>query len=140
MFTSVLAETSSYSYSYQFDPVSSLFSFVIWVLIVVGMWLTFLKAGRRGWAAIIPFYNIYTLCKVAGKPGWWWILYIIPIVNIVIGIIVALGVARNFGKGGAFGFFLLFWPLPFIGYPILGFGSDQYLGERPAGSAPAVTI
>ncbi|TAJ48687.1 MAG: hypothetical protein EPO52_06685 [Herbiconiux sp.] len=109
-------------------------------LVIVGMWITFDKAGRHGWAAIIPFYNIYVLCKVAGKPGWWWILYIIPIVNIVIGIIVAVNVARNFGKGGAFGFFLLFWPFPFIGYPILAFGSAQYLGEKPGTGAPAVAI
>jgi hypothetical protein len=49
----------------------------------------------------------------------------IPIVNIVIHIIVALDVAKRFGKGGAFGFFLLFL-LSFIGYPIIGFGKAQY--------------
>jgi hypothetical protein len=128
MIASTIAE-NSFSYSYSFDPLSSVFAFVVWALVVAGMWVTFLKAGRRGWAAIVPFYNIYTLCKVAGKPGWWWIWYLIPIVNIVIGIIVAVNVARNFGKGGAYGFFLLWW-LQFIGYPLLGFGSAVYQGER----------
>lgn len=134
MITSVIAE-NSFSYSYPFDPLSSIFSLIVTALIVIGMWVTFLKAGRRGWAAIIPFYNIYTLCKVAGKPGWWWIWYIVPIINIIIGIIVAVNVARNFGKGGAYGFFLLFW-LQFIGYPVLGFGSAVYQGPRPDGAAP----
>jgi hypothetical protein len=137
LITSTIAE-NSFSYSYQFDPLSSVFSLIVTALIVIGMWVTFLKAGRRGWAAIIPFYNIYTLCKVAGKPGWWWVLYIIPIVNIVIAIIVAVNVARNFGKGGAYGFFLLFW-LQFIGYPLLGFGNAVYQGPR-AEARPAVTV
>jgi hypothetical protein len=128
MITSVTTE-NTFSYSYQFDPFSSLVSLAITALVIVGMWLTFQKAGRRGWAAIVPFYNIYTLCKVAGKPGWWWIWYIIPIANIIVGIIVAVNVARKFGHGGAFGFFLLFWPLPFVGYPILGFGGSMYQGE-----------
>lgn len=131
---------SDIAYSYQTDPVSIITSLIITALVIAGMWLIFRKAGRHGWAAIVPFYNIYTLCKVAGKPGWWFILYIIPIVNIVIAILVAFGLARNFGRGKVFGFFLLFWPLPFIGYPILGFGSDQYRGEQGTTGAPAVSI
>src|SRR2546426_9659264 len=85
------------------------------VLLIAATWKVFTKAGKPGWAAIIPIYNTYVLIKVAGRPGWWLVLYIIPIVNIVISIIVSLDVARNFGKGGAFGFFLL-WLLPIIGF------------------------
>jgi hypothetical protein len=78
---------------------------------------------------------------VAGRPGWWFIWFIIPIANIIVGIIVAIEVSRRFGRGAVFGFFLLFWPLPFIGYPIIGFGSDQYRGTPYGGptAAPAVT-
>ena len=139
MITAAIADSYDFAYSYQFDPFTSLLSLVVTVLTIVGMWVTFQKAGQHGWAAIIPFYNIWTLCKVAGRPGWWFIWYIIPIVNIIVGIIVAVEVARAFGKGGAFGFFLLFWPLPFIGYPILGFGSAVYRGPR-TGAAPGVAI
>jgi hypothetical protein len=97
---------------------------------IAALWKVFTKAGRPGWGAIIPIYNIYLLVKVAGRPGWWVILYIIPIVNIVIHLIVSLDLARNFGKGGAFGVFGL-WLFQFIGIPILGFGSAQYQGPRP---------
>jgi hypothetical protein len=99
------------------------------VLVIAAMWKVFTKAGQPGWAAIIPFYNIYVLLKVAGRPGWWLILYIIPLVNLIISIIVSLDVAKAFGKGGAFGFFGLFL-FGFIGYPILGFGSAQYQGAN----------
>jgi hypothetical protein len=99
------------------------------ILVIIGMWATFLKAQKHGWAAIIPFYNVYTLMKVAGRPGWWLILYIIPIVNIVIAIIVSLDVARRFGKSGGFGVVGL-WLFPFVGYLMLGFGSAVYHGDE----------
>jgi hypothetical protein len=102
---------------------------IVGVILVVALWRVFTKAGRPGWAALIPIYNIYTLVKVAGKEGWWTILFFIPIANVVAAIIVALGVAKNFGKSGAFGFFGLFL-FNLIGYLILGFGKAQYVGPK----------
>jgi len=102
---------------------------VIAVVMLVGLWKVFVKAGQPGWACIVPFYNVYILLKIAGKPGWWLLLYFIPLVNIVVGIIVAISIAKAFGRSAAFGFFLLF--LLGIGYLIIGFGSDRYLGPQP---------
>ena len=101
---------------------------VIWlaivILMIVSMWKVFTKAGQPGWGAIIPIYNVYLLCKIAGRPGWWVILFLIPIVSFVMWIIVALGVAANFGKGAGFGIGLAF--LSFIFFPILAFGDATY--------------
>jgi Family of unknown function (DUF5684) len=94
------------------------------VLAIAGLWTTYSKAGQPGWGAIIPIYNILLMLRIAGKPAWWILLYLIPFVNIVIGILVALEVARNFGKGAGFGLGLAFFG--FIFFPILGFGSAQY--------------
>ena len=106
------------------------FLFLIWagiaLLMVVAMWRVFTKAGRPGWAILIPIYNLYVLLQVAGKPGWWLLLFLIPVVNAIVGIIVAVAIARNFGKGVGFALSLIF--LPIIFYPILGFGSAQYTG------------
>ena len=66
-------------------------SFIFGLLTLVGVWASFMKAGRPGWWAIIPFVNSFVLCKLGGKPGWWFILFIIPIVNIVIAILVLRG-------------------------------------------------
>src|SRR4051812_47179423 len=82
------------------------------VLVIAGAWKTFQKAGEPGWGAIIPIYNIYLLCKIVGRPGWWVVLALIPCVNIVVGIILAVDVAKSFGKGAGFGIGLAF--LPFI--------------------------
>jgi hypothetical protein len=127
---------NGYAYYYYNDPLSVIFSIIVAALLIAGHWAVFKKAGLHGWAAIVPFYNIWTLCRTAGRPGWWFIWYLIPIANIIAGIIVAVDIARRFGRGGAFGFFLLFWPLPFIGYPILGFGDAEYQGT-PHGAHPA---
>ncbi len=114
------------------DLVGFLFLALI-VLYIVSMWKVYTKAGKPGWGVLIPFYNIYLLAKIAGKPGWWLILLLIPYVDIVFGIIVAVEVARNFGKSGGFAVGIIF--LPFIFYPILAFGSATY--RLPPGG-PAV--
>ena len=96
------------------------------IFMIAAMWKLFSKAGLPGWGAIIPIYNTYLMLKVAGKPGWWLILYFIPVVNFVISIIVFVGVAENFGKGGGYAVGLIFLPIIFI--PILAFGSAKYVG------------
>jgi len=97
------------------------------VVMLVAMWKVFTKAGQPGWACLIPIYNLYIVLKIIGKPGWWLLLMLIPLVNIVIAIMVTNGLAKSFGKGTGFTVGLLF--LPFIFYPILGFGDAQYLGS-----------
>ncbi|MCX5635290.1 MAG: DUF5684 domain-containing protein [Planctomycetota bacterium] len=96
------------------------------ILSLVSGWIVFTKAGRPGWAIIIPFYNLYILLTVAGKPGWWLILLFIPVVNIVISIITSLGLAEKFGKGTGFAIGLVFLPIIFL--PILAFSDAQYIG------------
>ncbi|MDX8055149.1 DUF5684 domain-containing protein [Lentzea sp. BCCO 10_0798] len=97
------------------------------VFAIVVMWKVFAKAGQPGWAAIIPIYNIYVWLKVAGRPGWWLILFLIPIVNIVMALIVSIDIAKSFAKDAVFGVVGL-WLFSIIGYAILAFGGAQYRG------------
>lgn len=96
------------------------------VLVIAGMWKVFVKAGKPGWASLIPIYNVIVLLEIAGKPLWWIILFLIPLVNFVVLILVAIAIAEKFGKGAGFGLGLAFIPMVF--YPILGFGDAQYQG------------
>jgi uncharacterized membrane protein YhaH (DUF805 family) len=103
------------------------FAFVyiaVLLLAVVAMWKIFTKAGKPGWAALIPLYNIIVLLEIAGKPTWWVILFLVPFVNFVMIILVSIALAKNFGKGTGFGLGLAF--LGFIFGPILAFGDAQY--------------
>jgi hypothetical protein len=95
-------------------------------LIIAGVWKTFAKAGKPGWAAIIPIYNIIIMLEIAGKPIWWIILFLIPCVNIIMAIILCIEFAKAYGKGAGFGLGLAF--LGFIFFPILGFGDAKYVG------------
>jgi hypothetical protein len=94
------------------------------------MWKTFVKAGQPGWGAIIPIYNVYLLCKIGGRPGWWVILFIIPFVSLIISIIVSNDIAKSFGRGVGTTIGLIL--LPFVFYPILGFGDAEYQGPAAA--------
>ncbi len=118
-----------FSASYQADPTTSTVGSLVGYLIftLVALRPVFVKAGYNGWSALIPIYNIYVLVKIGGFHGATVLLYLIPIVNIVFGIILAVRIGKNFGKGGAFSFFLL-WLLSFIGYCIIGYGSAVYQG------------
>lgn len=94
------------------------------VFYIATMWKVFEKAGKPGWASIIPIYNTIVLLQISGKPGWWVLLYLIPVVNIVIAVIATLGLAANFGKGVGFAVGLML--LGFIFFPILAWGDAQY--------------
>lgn len=105
-----------------------------YLILVVVYWRIFTKAGRPGWLAIIPIVNTIVLIQISGHSGWSVLLLIIPIVNIVWWIIVTNHLARSFGKGGVFGFFLLFL-LSIIGLLILAFDSSTYSDRRTAVTA-----
>jgi hypothetical protein len=94
------------------------------VAIIAGLWKVFTKAGKPGWAAIVPIYNIIVLLEIVGKPLWWIVLFIIPLVNIVAAILVNVALAEKFGKGIGFAVGLILLPIVFI--PILGFGDATY--------------
>jgi hypothetical protein len=99
-----------------------------YVIVAVALMGVFRKAGEPAWAAWVPIYNSYVLTRIAGYNPWMFLLLLIPIVNIVFSIMVALGVGRAFGKGGAFSFFLL-WLFAIIGYFVVGYGSAQFVGR-----------
>jgi Family of unknown function (DUF5684) len=102
------------------------------VLVIAGFWRVFTKAGEAGWKSIIPIWNIIVLLRIIGRPLWWILLLIVPLVGIVISAIIAQDVAKSFGKGVGFGVGL--WLLSFIFYPILGFGSARYEGPSVGGT------
>ena len=96
------------------------------VAVVVAMWKIFKKANRPGWAAIIPFYNTYTLYDIVWGNGIKFLLLLIPIYNIVLTIQTNLRLAKAFGKGTGFGVGLTF--LTPIFFLMLGFGKAKFVG------------
>jgi hypothetical protein len=107
------------------------------IFTVVCVWKVFKKAGKPGWASIIPIYNQVVLLEIVDKPVWWIILLFIPFVNLIVTILVLSELSKKFAKGTGFTVGLFF--LPFIFFPILAFGKAQYSGStQTAQSAPVI--
>ena len=94
------------------------------VLMIASLWKIFAKAGKPGWAAIVPIYNLIVLLEIVGKPVWWILLFLIPFANFIVAILIYIELAKKFGKeiGFAIGMILL----PFVFFPMLGFGKAEY--------------
>jgi hypothetical protein len=102
----------------------------ILVAVFAGLWKVFEKAGKPGWAAIIPIYNFIVLLEIIGKPVWWIVLLLIPCVNIIFFVWTYNLLSKSFGQSEGFTIGIIF--LPFVFIPLLGFGNYAYVG--PAGS------
>lgn len=99
-----------------------LLSMALGVLMIVSLWKIFKKAGKPGWASIVPIYNIYIMCEIAEKEWWYVLLSCVPFVNIYATIVLYNGVAKKFGKGGGFVVGMILLPVVF--FPMLAFGKD----------------
>ena len=113
--------------------------FAIVILMIASMWAVFSKAGKPGWAAIVPIYNLIVMVEITGKPVWWaLVIILIPVVNIIFLIWTWNLISLSFGKGTGFTIGLIF--LPFIFWPILGFGSAKYEGPAGAPQVPQAPV
>ncbi len=101
---------------------------ILFAVVICGVmwWGMFTKAGKPGWASLIPIYNVVIWMDIIGRPRWWVLLCLIPLVNIIITILACIDTAKSFGKEAGFGIGL--WLLGIIFFPILSWGSDKYVG------------
>lgn len=124
------ADSAATAVGAVFGVIFMIIYLVVLVLLIVSLWKLFTKAGKPGWAAIIPIYNSVVMCEIAGRPLWWVVLLFIPLVNIVVGAILGLEFVRAYGKDTAFQVLSIFFP--YVIYPIMGFSKNtKYVGPKP---------
>ena len=133
----------SYDYSYGYGaPAASAASGVLaglgifylvflaaCIFLLVCMYKVFKKAGRKGWEALIPIYNIIVMIQIAELPTWYIVLYFIPFANIYAMFKIYIEFAHKFGKSTGFGIAMIFFS--YICFPILAFGNAEYQGSVP---------
>ena len=102
--------------------------FIVTILVIVGRWKMYEKADEPGWGSLIPLYSEYILFKIAWGNGILFLLMLVPIVNMVVAVILAIKLSKAFGMGTGFAIGLLL--LPGIFYPILGFSDAVYGGPE----------
>lgn len=101
------------------------FYLIIYLFFSFCLYKIFQKAGREdAWAAFIPIYNTIVLIDIVKKPIWWFIMLLIPFVNIIFGIMISDRLSKFFGKDTLMTVLLVL--LPFIGLPVLAFGDAVY--------------
>lgn len=96
------------------------------LLIIAAQWILFTRAGVAGWKSLVPFYNIYLLMEISGKPGWWFFLLFVPLVGVAIYLMAMLSLAKKFGRSELFGVGIFLLPMFFL--PVLAFGGSEYQG------------
>jgi len=104
----------------------SAFIGIIGLLMLISMWKIFKKAGKPGWASIVPIYNIIVLLEITGLPLWYIVLFIVPIANIYAIFKIYIELAHKFGKSTGFGVAMVFFSI--ICLPILAFSKCEYEG------------
>ncbi|MGK6352078.1 DUF5684 domain-containing protein [Parapedobacter sp. DT-150] len=108
------------------------FCLALAVLTIAGLWKMFQKAGKPGWAAIVPIYNYIIIAEIVGKPVWWGVVAtLVPCVNIVFSIWLTNLLMKSFGKEVPLWTILSIF-FAFITYPIIGFGDAKYIGPTAA--------
>ena len=101
----------------------------IYILFSLGLFGLFKKAGEDSWKAFVPVLNVLVMLKITGRPTWWVALFLIPILNLIIGMSVCLDIARSFNKH-KFWEHVLSALFPFFYFPFLGFNkTDTYMGQ-----------
>ncbi len=91
---------------------------------VAGLWKIFIKAGYKGWEAIVPFYNFYIWLKIIDKPLWWYIFILTPFINVFTILLMVVETLKCFRKDGL-GEQALGVLFPFVFLPWLGFSKKE---------------
>lgn len=121
---------SDYSSSGSFALIGGVMSFfylLIIIVFIVAWWKIFEKAGKPGWASLIPFYNTWVMCEILWPNGSSWMYFVglfIPVVNFIVAIILMFRLAKAFGKDVLFTVGLILLAPIFI--LILAFGNSEY--------------
>jgi chromate transport protein ChrA len=103
-------------------------------LMVAAVWKIFTKAGQPGWKCLVPIYGSVVFLRIVGRPGWWFLLLCIPVVNLFLFLALCIDLARVFGKGSGFAAGLAFLTPVFL--LMIAFGDAQYQIGHPRKISP----
>lgn len=91
----------------------------IYILMHAGLYGIFQKAGEAGWKALVPVLNVMVWLKLIGRPKWWLVWFLVPVLNFIMGIGLILDLVRSFGKH-KFGPQAMAVLFPYLYFPYLG--------------------
>ena len=121
---------------------SLIVSLIFGIYQIIVRWIIYKKAGKHGWAAIIPIYKDVVWLKIAGLSPWLLLLFLIPIFGwialSIIFIISKFKLPVEFGQSALWGLGL--WFVPIIFESIIAFSSNfKYHAETSQDEPVEVT-
>lgn len=105
---------------------------IMYVLVHIGLYRVFEKAGFAGWKALIPFYSTIICLEIIKKPKWWFIFYLMPFVNLILNMVVLVELAKCFGRYKFSDYLLAVLAAPLYFIYIAFFSKDEYIGIEPS--------
>lgn len=117
---------TTYVYQLLSTEIGGGIGLIILIITIIALWRIFRKASEPGWVAIIPIVNFIYLVKISFGSGWYFLLFLIPIVNVVMYILLCWKLSHAFGHGFFFGLGVFLLNTLFLW--ILGFGRSRYVG------------
>lgn len=110
------------------------------ILMYAGLWRLFQKAGKPGWAALVPVYGTMVWIDIVRKPKWWIILYFIPVINVIMFLGLLVEIIKNYGKF-QYKDRILVVLFPFVYLPYMAFQKDlKFLGEDSKNLRPQKSL
>lgn len=109
--------------AFVFSIIVCIIAIIISIFTLICLWKVFKKLGKPGWASLVPIYNIYVMCQIAGKEWWYILLFFVPIANIYAMFVLYDGISKKFGKTTGFTIGMMF--LPFVFFAILAFSKNE---------------
>lgn len=94
----------------------AMFLFVAVTYVVVAIFLSriFKKAGVLGWKAWVPVYNTWVTLEIGDQKGWWALVMLFPVVNIIASVFLYIAmytIGLRLGKEGTFVLWAIFLPI-----------------------------
>jgi len=112
---------------------------IAYVVNAIFLGMIFKKAGVPAWKAWVPFYNTWIMLELGDQPGFWAIIAIVPVVNIVSAVFIIIAMYKiglKLGKEGAFVLLAIFLPIVWLIW--LAVDKSTWKGAPLTGSAQAV--
>lgn len=111
---------------------------VLGIIVLISMFQIFRKAGKPGWASLVPIYNIFVLFQICEIPWTNFFWGFVPLLGpIILWVLIVMNLSRVFGKSKEFGTLMIF--VPFICFPMIAFQTAEYKNNAPTKALDTTT-
>ncbi len=101
---------------------------VLSLIVIISLFRIFQKAGKPGWAAFVPIYNLIVFAKICDMNMMTLLWIFVPLLGqIILWVLLVMNLSRVFGKSKDFGTAMIF--VPFICFPMLAFQDAKYKNQ-----------